>query len=120
MSLIKSKEILQNDVLMGLLGKACHCPEHGPFDHFGITPDSEVEIQLLINGKELPGAAGFLQAYYRQYEKLVASRVRNVLDGDLNGLREAVRKLTNAAEGKFAELFPQKEGSENEGDESTV
>ncbi len=80
MSLIKSNEILQNDVLMGLLGKACHCDGHDPFEHFEIKPDTEVEIRLTINGKELPGAAGFLQAYYRQYEKLIAQRVRTAMD----------------------------------------
>lgn len=80
MSKIKYDEILQNDVLMGLLGKACHCEEHNPLAHFEIEPGSEVEILLTINGKELPGAAGFLQAYYRQYEKLIAQRVRTAVD----------------------------------------
>lgn len=88
MGIIKSSEILQNDVLMGLLGKACHCTDHDPFEHFGIKPDSEVEIKLLINGTELPGAAGFLQAYYRQYEKIIAQRVRGALSQGKDSIDE--------------------------------
>src|ERR1043166_3195906 len=103
MGLIKSNEILQNDVLMGLMGKACHCEDHDPFAHFGIIPGDDVEIQLLINGKELPGAAGFLQAYYRQYEKLIANRVRGVLDDDLKELRDSVHTLTEEVYRKLAE-----------------
>jgi hypothetical protein len=119
MGLIKSNEILQNDVLMGLLGKACHCADHDPFAHFGILPDSDVEIQLLINGKELSGAAGFLQAYYRQYEKLIGNRVRGILEDDLKRLRSAITNLASEAQKKVAELFPSKD-SDDESSSETV
>lgn len=90
---ISTKILMNNDTLLGLIGKTCNkeeCHTH-PLEHFGIKEtDKDVEVFLSINNVEVPGVAGFLQAYYRQSEFLVAQRVRTVLRENFNGLFEFV------------------------------
>jgi len=104
MEKINGKDVLKNDVLCGLLGKNCHCSDHDPLEHFGIVPGKDVEISLTINGVEVTGVAGFIQAYFRQYEKLIASRVREILKGDLEAFEKTTRSMTDLSERMKKEL----------------
>ncbi len=93
MSKISTKVLMNNDTLLGLIGKSCNvdsCHTH-PLEHFNVKEtDKEIDVFLSINGVEVPGAAGFLQAYYRQSEFLVAQRVRTVLRDNFKDLFEFI------------------------------
>lgn len=82
------------------MGKSCHCGDHTPLDHYGIKPNSENDITLTINGIEVPGAAGFLQAYHRQSENLISERVKTSLNRDF----AFVRKVLQEAEDQLVDL----------------
>lgn len=110
MAKISNNDILRNDVLCGLLGKACHCKKHAhPFEHFNIKEGEDSEIILTINGIEVHGAAGFLQAYYRQYEKLIANRVRTVIEDEFSEVRGLLAGLNLKIKTHLNKLFGEKE-----------
>lgn len=80
------------------MGKSCHCGDHTPLDHFKVTPNSENDIVLTINGIEVPGAAGFLQAYHKQSERLIDERVQASLKRDFKYIRELLLKISDELE----------------------
>jgi hypothetical protein len=82
-----------------LIGKTCKCSEHQhPLDHFNIKPDTETEVKLTLNGVEVPGPAGFLQAYFRQSESLIANRARDIYWGSFKNFSTLIDELISRTE----------------------
>lgn len=92
---LKNSDFLRNDVLMGLIGKTCHCQEHSnPLEHFKIDESKkEVDVVLTINDIEVPNCGSFLQSYFRQFEHLIKTRVDNSLRTDFKSLKQVIQNL---------------------------